>query len=277
MAKKGSNKNLKYALIVIGAVVVVFLILIVVKSPTTQNPNAGDALAPSSLINDIVSLENSVIQSVGIGTSTAKPTPISGPALSQNSKPIFLYMGAEYCPYCAAERWPLAVALTRFGSFTGLKTTHSSTTDVYPDTQTLSFHKATFTSQYLVFNAVELYSNVPSGSAYTKLDIPTSQEQSLMNTYDAPPYVPSSSNGSIPFMYFGGKYILTGASYAPTVLQGKSAQQIADALKNPKDPISQGVLGSANVITAAICSITNNQPSNVCTSTIQSIESTFSK
>jgi hypothetical protein len=31
-----------------------------------------------------------------------------------------LYIGAEYCPYCAAERWPLVMALSKFGTFSNL-------------------------------------------------------------------------------------------------------------------------------------------------------------
>lgn len=277
MAKKGNNKNLKYALIAIGAVVVVFIVLVLIKSPTTQNLNASDTLAPASIVNDITNLVNTAIQSVGVGTASSQPKAISAPKLTQNGKPLVVYMGAEYCPYCATERWPMVVALTRFGKFTGLKTTHSSTTDVYPDTQTFSFHGSTFTSDYISFNAVEMYSNVAQGSGYAVLDKPTSQEQSLINTYDAPPYVPSSDSGAIPFIYFGGRYMISGASYSPTVLQGKSTQEIATALLNPKSAVSQGVYGSANLMTAAICSMTNNQPSNVCTTTIQSIESSIAK
>jgi thiol-disulfide isomerase/thioredoxin len=277
MASRGSNKNLKYALIAIAAVVVIFLILVVVKSPTTQNLNASDSLAPQSLIDSVSNLVNKAIQSVGIGTATTKPKVIDGPKVTQNGKPLVVYMGAEYCPYCATERWPTVVALTRFGSFSNLKVTHSSSTDVYPDTQTFSFHGATYTSNYISFSAVEMYSNIPQGNSYTTLDKPTAEEQSLMNTYDAPPYVPSTDSGAIPFIYFGGKYMISGASYSPTVLQGKSAQDIATALLKPSDPISQGVYGAANLMTAAICAMTNNQPSNVCTSTIQSIESSMSK
>jgi thiol-disulfide isomerase/thioredoxin len=272
MATKGKSNSLKYALIAIAAVIVIVFVIILIGSPTTQNPNASDALAPSSLVNDITSLTTEAIQSVGVGTSTAQPRAISGPSLSQNGKPTFLYMGAEYCPYCATERWPMVVALTRFGTFNGLEETHSSTTDVYPDTQTFSFYKSTFTSSYINFQPVELYSNIPQGSAYTKLMTPTSQEQSLQNTYDAPPYVSSSDAGAIPFMYFGGKYMLTGATYSPAVLQGKSYTQIASELTNPKSEISQGMFGSANVITAVLCNLTKNQPSNVCTPAIQQIE-----
>lgn len=277
MAKKGNNKNLKYALTAIGAVIIIFLIIVIVKSPTTQNPNASDSLAPSYLLTDIRDMTNKAIQSVGIGTSNAQPKAITGPSLVSNGKPTFLFMGSEYCPYCATERWPMVVALTRFGSFSNLKITHSSDTDVYPDTQTFSFYKSTFSSQYLNFEPVELYSNIPQGNGYTTLDTPTSQQQSLMNTYDAPPYVAASSQGAIPFMYFGGKYIMTGASYSPSVLQGKSYQQIASALTNTKDPISQGVYGAANVLTSLICSLTKNQPSNVCTPAIQAIASNVTK
>jgi len=276
MAKSGNN-NLKYSLIAIGAVIIIFLIIVIAKSPTTVNPNGGDAVAPKSLTDQLFAVTTAHIQSVGIGTATAQPKAISGPALTKDGKPQLVYMGAEYCPYCATERWPMVVALSRFGTFKNLGTTHSSSTDVYPDTQTFTFHGSTYTSQYLTFSPVEMYSNVPSGAAYAVLDKPNSQEQSLMNTYDAPPYVPSANAGAIPFIYFGGKYIITGATYSPKVLENKTAAQIASALTNTKDPITQGIFGSANLITASICAMTNNQPSNVCTPTIVNIESSLTK
>jgi len=277
MAKKGNNKALRNSLISIGVVVLLFVIIVIFKSPTTQNLNASDSSVPSSVMKTIVSLETKAIQAIGVGSATAKPKPISGPSLIKNGKPSLVYLGAEYCPYCATERWPMVVALTRFGTINNLKVTHSSTTDVYPDTQTFSFHGSSYTSSYFNFLPVEMYSNIAQGNGYTVLDKPTTEEQNLMNTYDAPPYVASSSSGAIPFIYFGGKYIISGASYSPQVLQNKSATEIATALLNPKSPISQGIYGSANLITAAICSMTNNQPASACTATIQEIESALSK
>src|SRR6266568_183753 len=52
-----------------------------------------------------------------------------GPLLTASGKPEIVYVGAEYCPFCAAERWALSVALSRFGSFSGLRLIHSSSTD----------------------------------------------------------------------------------------------------------------------------------------------------
>src|SRR5262250_635737 len=64
----------------------------------------------------------------------------SGTPLTANGKPEMLYMGAEYCPYCAAERWAMIQALSRFGTFSGLSTVHSSTTDTPTNISTFTFH-----------------------------------------------------------------------------------------------------------------------------------------
>jgi hypothetical protein len=277
---KNSNKKLKYSLIAIGVVVVIFLLLIIVKAPTTPNTNASDALAPQSLVDKITSIPQKIFDEVGAGTSSNPPKPINGTPISVNGKPQIVYMGAEYCPYCATERWAMISALSRFGTFSNLGTTHSSSTDVFPSTQTLSFHGSSYSSPYLVFSPTEIYTNIPagSGSGYTPLDKPTAQEQNLQNTYDAPPYVSSSNAGAIPFIYFAGKYVIVGATYSPQVLQGKTADQIATAMNNPSTDIAKGAIGAANSITAAICGITNNQPSNVCNTTmIRNIQATINK
>ena len=61
-----------------------------------------------------------------------------------------VFVGAEFCPYCALERWALVVALFRFGTFSNLgQTISSSSTDVYPGLQSWSFKDSTFTSSSL--------------------------------------------------------------------------------------------------------------------------------
>jgi len=52
----------------------------------------------------------------------------------------------------------------------------------------------------------------------------------------------------------------------PSIFAGKSQQQIADDIANPSTTIGKAVLGSANVISAQLCQLTNNQPADVCTS-----------
>lgn len=283
MSKK-ENNNLLFTGVIIGIIILVFVFLIVLKGPkkattstvtsyTDTNSVTGTVPAPSSVTNAVANVSESTLTTIGLGTILAKPSAIKAPALTNNNKPEILYQGAEYCPYCATERWAMTVALDKFGSFTNLSATHSSTSDVYPNTQTLSYYGSTYVSKYISFVPIEVYTNIPSASGgYTSLQTPTNAQNNLINKYDSPPYVPSGSAGSIPFIDFGGKYIISGASYSPTVLQGQTIFQISSALNNPKSPIAQGADGTANAIIATICSLTNNQPSNVCNPTIQAIE-----
>lgn len=253
----------------IGVILAVVVFLILAKSVSKPSKNGSGSMsdaAPASaaLIAKVTNIPASVTTAVAGGTSTPLPKPLKAPALTQDNKPQIFYAGAEYCPYCAAERWPVVIALLRFGSFSGLGTTHSSSSDVYPSTQTFSFHGAKYVSQYLDFSSVEMQSNQLQGTSYATLETPTAAQQSLISTYDAAPYVPASSAGAIPFIDFGGKYLISGATYSPAVLQGKSLDQIATALSDPKSDIAKGVLGAANTVTAAICTLTNNQPASVC-------------
>jgi hypothetical protein len=191
-----------------------------------------------------------------------------------------LYQGAEYCPYCAAERWAMVVALSRFGTFSGLATIHSASAngagnaEPYPNTPTWKFLNAKFSSPYLTFTSVEEQTNIPDKTTgtYTSLQKPTAAQSALLAKYDAPPYISSSAAGSIPFVDFGNKYLILGASYNPQVLSGLSWSQIATDLSSPSSPVAKAVDGTANYITAAICKMTGNQPASACTSTVQSLE-----
>jgi hypothetical protein len=247
-------------------------------SPQGQsNGPTGAALA--AVVAKTTSVPASALDSVGDGGGayTGKIQTITGnpKELTSGGKPEMLYIGAEYCPFCAFERWGMVVALSRFGTFKNLSTTHSSSTDAYPNTSTWTFYKSTYTSKYLAFTSVEETTNVAdssSQSGYTPLQSPTAAQQALLTKYDAPPYVSSSDAGAIPFVYLGGHYVINGASSTPQVLQGKSWATIASSLKDPSNAVAKAVNGTANYITAGICKMTNNQPSNVCTSTITGLQ-----
>ena len=136
--------------------------------------------------------------------ATACPRVVSGSSIlkDQDGKPIVTYVGAEYCPYCAAERWALAVALSRFGTFTNLSATHSASNDVYPNTQTLSFYGSSYSSPYLDFQPVEEATNQVVNGSYQTLQTPTAAQSALLAKYD--------SAGSIPFLDVANKYVVTG-------------------------------------------------------------------
>ena len=79
--------------------------------------------------------------------------------LTEGGKPEVLFVGAEYCPFCAAERWPLVVALARFGRFTALHDATSSSQAVFPSTATFSFTGVAYTSPWVALVGVELFSD----------------------------------------------------------------------------------------------------------------------
>ena len=88
-----------------------------------------------------------------------------------------------------------------------------------------------------------------------------------MGESDVPPYMPSSQyDGSCPFVTAATSAFVDGAAAHPSVLAGKTWAQVAAALNDPSSPIAKSVDGTANLITAAICKITNGRPANVCTS-----------
>ncbi len=259
--------------IVVVAAVVLAIVLVAVNRGSSSGNQRGSALTASQTVpvmNKIAAVPESTLAAVGKGTSYPNIfTPISGAAaLTSGGKPEVLYMGAEYCPYCATERWAMAVALSRFGTFSNVAAIHSDPNDNPAYVPTLTFYKSTYTSRYVTFTPVEMQT-----VSRATLQKPTSAQVSLLDKYDAPPYVPSSSAGAIPFMDFGNRWMLSGASYDYALLQGKTWSQIASALHDPSSPIAKGALGTANMMTAAICKLTNNQPAIVCgTSLIKNLQ-----
>jgi hypothetical protein len=246
----------------IALLVVTFLIIRWYTTPVAPPPLAVDAT--QRLVTSLANLPTSELDAVGTGTAQNPIKKVSGTLLTgPNGRPEVFYYGAEFCPYCAAERWPIIVALSRFGTFSGLKTTSSSSADAYPNTPTFTFHNATYTSQYIDFVPVET-----ADRDSNPLQTPTPNQQALVSQYD--------TTGSIPFVDFGNRYAFSGAMYFPDVLSGLSWQAIADSLKQPDSPQAKAILGSANLITAAVCKVTADQPPTICSSaSIQAIEKTL--
>jgi Domain of unknown function (DUF929) len=248
------------------AVIVIVVAFIVIRSlnkpsaAATAGANARTPL-PASVSNAVSTVPASTLNTVGAGAVpqvVQQPlTAGSGAALTSNGKPEMLYIGAEYCPYCAAMRWSMAVALSRFGTLsTPWHGIHSSSADVFPRTATLTFYKSGYTSKYLTFTPIE---NLTVTKA--PLQNPTAAQNALWARYE-----PDPATRGYPFIDFGNKWVLKGPIYDPAVLKGLTWSQIATAMRNPSSPVSQGVLGAANYMTAAICKTTNNQPASVCTS-----------
>jgi hypothetical protein len=256
-------------IVVVVAVVVVFIVL-GTRPAAKSTSSSSSSLAPASVLAAVTGVSPTVSSSIGGGGVPKPLQAVSGsPAAltGSNSKPEVFYEGADFCPYCAAERWSLVVALSRFGTFSNLHTTTSSSSDVYPNTNTFSFYGSSYSSPYLDFASVE-----SADRSDNPLQTPTAAEQAVFTTYDTSPY--STSAGGIPFLDLGNRYIASGSGVPPQVLQGLSLEQIAATLTDATSTVAQPIIGNANWVTAGICKLTGNQPGSVCSAgPIASLES----
>ncbi|HUC37316.1 MAG TPA: DUF929 family protein [Acidimicrobiales bacterium] len=251
-------------------VVVVLLILKVTRGSTTvQAPPVTQA--GHTAVQEATSVPASAFDAVGapVGESPS-PTVLSGqPSLEAGGHPEVVFVGGEFCPYCAAERWALVVALGRFGTFSHLGSTSSSKYEAFGGTATFSFDGSSYRSSYATFSPVEMYGPEPSSDApagFPELDKVPTPIEALLKRYDSPPF--SSVGGVLPFVDVADRLLVVGAAvgYSPGLIEGKSMSQIAGALSDPANPVSQAILGTANELTAAICSATGDRPQRVCDS-----------
>ena len=259
-----------------GAVVILLVVLVpvlILGAAGSRGGGGGPARpAPVSpaVLRAVTSLDPAVAAAVGTGGLSPELTRVTGTLLLRGSdgRPLVVYAGAEYCPFCAAERWSLVVALARFGTVTGLTETTSSSTDVYPDTRTFSFVHSSYSSPWVDFRPAELQDR--SGQP---LQSPSAQIDRLLQDVDRPPF--TASPLGYPFLDIGGRFVLRETGFSPQVLQGLSWDHIAADLGNPSSPVAQAIVGHANELTAAICSVTDNRPGVCSSSTIHSIVTTL--
>jgi hypothetical protein len=215
---------------------------------------------PSDLYQNLTGISSSTLATIGAGQGVTKPTSITGTALTYNGKPEVLYIGAEFCPYCAVERWAVIVALSQFGTFSNLSLMLSSPTDAAgTNFATFSFVNSTYTSSYISFVSFE------SEDRYANpLQTVPAADSALQSTYD--------SGLNIPFIDIGNSYKVVGAQFDSNLLRvGDTLSgapynwtQVGSQLNNPNSAIAKGIVGAANTLISAICSITGGNPSNVC-------------
>jgi hypothetical protein len=277
MMRKKDRSGLYMAigvLALIAAIIVVFIII--AQAPASQPPqnaNLQPRPADPTIVGKLTGVSQSTWEAVGSGGLSRPFTALSGqpPLSGPGGHPTFFYVGGVYCPNCAAERWAMVNALSRFGTFKNLSQVQSYEYNV----STFSFTGSSYTSSYIDFVPREILGNGldSTGQNYVSLEKLTPAQQQLFHQYD---------NGqTFPFLDVNNTYIATAATYNFSVLLDGAQHPltwgtIASALTDTNSPITKGLLGTANYLTAAICSVTRQQPGNVCHSpVIEQIEHTL--
>jgi Domain of unknown function (DUF929) len=198
---------------------------------------------------------------------------VSGRPLAAGGKPEVFYVATEYCPYCQVESWPLIVALSRFGTFTGLATSRSPLFEHIAPVDGWTFYGSHYTSRYLAFVPVERYSNFlvnakanpDAAKSYRLLQQLTPPQQATFARYDKP--------GATPFLDFGNRAVQIGSgSIAPQLMTGKPWPQLAAALRQPKTSLGAALLDEADSLTAELCRLTGDRPASACPAFLQNAE-----
>ncbi len=277
-ASAPSLRQLPRRYVAFGLIIVaIFLLgtLVLVRdnyTPTSSPTTETFSPAPSSLVSSLASLPSSVYDTVGVSSPAAPITPLRATTGGGNApvwlatvnggtpEPVVFFYGAEFAPYAAAQRWPLILALSRFGTFRQLGLMQSSSTTAFSDLSTFTFYDTYYTSKYVILESVERYSSLnPTGARYLSLQVPDARQSAAVASY-------GQNANSFPLLDVGNRYVLNGASFTPGVLVGLSQDQIAGDLTSPLSPLTQAVVSAANEITASICAVDGQKPATVCDS-----------
>lgn len=242
---------------VVVAIAVLAVAAVIAMSKRAEDQPVAPASAPlanasAQVITSYTPADfDSVTVTAGTFPAQSLPKKLAAPkAMTQDGKPVILYVGGEFCPYCGAQRWAMAAALSRFGTFSALP----AHTAVEPgvNVPTVTFHGASYRSDYLVFQGVETETNDRK-----PLDPVTG---------DALGLVQGNNVQSVPWIAFAGRFQLDTALPPVELFVNKSTDEVVAALKDPTSPTAKKVLEAADVIAAQICVVTEGKPATVCQS-----------
>jgi hypothetical protein len=202
----------------------------------------------------------SVLGSLAVGTrdawanspaSVGKFQRVATPVVHKNGQAPFFFMSALFCPYCAAERWAIVETLQRFGSWSNLEpSTSTSGIDSFAALPTYDFLHASYTSRFVDFTARDVAD--AQGHPLQKMD---AAQQALVNRFDP--------KGGFPFLIIDGAYVQTDSGYPPGLLAHKTFAQVQSAIRHDTS-LGRAIKQESDILTALLCIGDGNRPTGVC-------------
>lgn len=163
------------------------------------------------------------------------------PLKLDSGKSLVFFMGAGFCPFCAAERWAIVNALSNFGKWEGLvETTSADHDEKYLNIPTVSFARAKYESDYVTFVGRET-----ADRNFEPLQELGEKDYEILDTFN-PDHI-------IPFLLIDGQFMQVGAGYSPHILEGINHAKVNAELVNPASAISKAMNAEIDNITALIC------------------------
>jgi len=260
-AKKRNRRIITISIVVVIVAAVVVLAFVVQLANNCPNCTYIGKPVSNSVVSAIKGVSDQTLSTIGVPSGVIVPNKITGQTLTSGGKPEVFYLGGDYCPYCAVERWSLLIALSHFGNFSGLQYMVSSSTDVNSNSPTFTFSNSTgftYSSDYVAFVPVEEFDR--SGNQIVTL---TADQKNLVTLYDTCPS--TGQNGGIPFVDVANAYAVACGAQTSLSVSGGNWTAIASQLDNAGSTTAQQLDGAANTLIAAICNVDGGLPTSVCT------------
>jgi hypothetical protein len=172
------------------------------------------------------------------------------PLKRPSGKPLVFFMGAGFCPFCAAERWAIVEALKNFGTWEDLVEEKSAGHDEkYLNVPTMSFARARYSSEFIEFVGRET-----ADRNFEPLQELDEKDNEILDTFNP--------DQIIPFLLVDGQFMQVGAGYSPKLIEGMDHSRVRTELENPNSEVGKAIRDEIDNITALVCkSIGSKSPS----------------
>lgn len=178
---------------------------------------------------------------------------VSKEPMRRSGKLFVLFVGAEHCPFCAAERWAIVRALQKFGQWSDLTQTMSAARDEpFLNLPTYDFTEATYTSSHIEFVAREL-----KNREFKPLQKLLKTEEKIVRKFNP--------QKEIPFLLVAGRFMQLGAGFTPKTFIGHTFRQTETELKKAESEIRKTIDAEGNIIAALLC--VSGLPPELCKET----------
>ena len=239
--------------IVVTVVIIAASLAVGIYFATTQGASALDKYIGKPVTStDMATLRSLSAQPYGPAATSAMQSDVTkygGSPFTSAGKPTIVFIGGEFCQYCAVERWALITALNRFGNFSTLHYMTSAQNE--GDYATFTFVNSSYRSNYISFRPFEAAGRDPNVAL-----------QSVPANYTS---VWSNFGSGFPFLDFGNTYVTKGSVLAfADIIAGKNWTSIMTDVSTSDGPGLQ-IREAANLITALICKVDGDSPAAVCT------------
>ncbi|MGB9168189.1 MAG: DUF929 family protein [Nitrososphaeraceae archaeon] len=147
-----------------------------------------------------------------------------------SGKKLIFFLGAGFCPYCAAERWAIVEGLRKFAEWKELIENHSaSTNEKFLNIATFDFSHFKYESSFVEFRGNEIADRDSKGK-----EILEKIDKEILETYN-PDHL-------IPFLLIDGQFMQFGTGINPESLEKLNHEEIRKMISDENSVVGKSII-----------------------------------